>query len=213
METKSHNLKDLCRLAGVTERTVRYYIKEELLPPPIGSGAFSRYSEEHRLRLQVIRQLKTEFLPLSEIKRLLAGRTVSELAELARPDQGPTLPKLNLANGLAASLRPEQPSLHQNFSREAAQPEPPRRPYGLSFQAAGHSSPEMSAPGSTRLVYQPPRFQPNELAENAPTGLGDQWERVELAPGVELHLRQPMNASRRARLEEVIETARRMLSQ
>jgi DNA-binding transcriptional MerR regulator len=80
----TYNLRELGREADVTERTVRYYIKEGLLPPPQGSGPFSRYGYEHWLRLQFIKRLKDEYLPLSEIKNLLARRSTAELDELAR---------------------------------------------------------------------------------------------------------------------------------
>jgi DNA-binding transcriptional MerR regulator len=84
VEQVRYSLKELCQAADVTERTVRYYIKEGLLPPPIGAGPFSRYTYEHWLRLQFIRRLKEEFLPLSEIKSLLGDKTLAELDSLAR---------------------------------------------------------------------------------------------------------------------------------
>lgn len=84
MEQVRYSLKELCQAADVTERTVRYYIKEGLLPPPTGTGPLSRYTYEHWLRLQFIRRLKEEFLPLSEIKSLLADKTLPELDKLAR---------------------------------------------------------------------------------------------------------------------------------
>ena len=84
MKERTYNLRELCREADVTERTVRYYIKEGLLPPPHGSGPFSRYGYEHWLRLQFIKRLKDEYLPLSEIKNLLDSRSTAELDQLAR---------------------------------------------------------------------------------------------------------------------------------
>lgn len=87
MNDRTFNLRELCREADVTERTVRYYIKEGLLPPPSGSGPFSRYTYEHWLRLQFIKRLKDEYLPLSEIKNLLNSRTLPELDRLARQAQ------------------------------------------------------------------------------------------------------------------------------
>lgn len=95
VKDRTFNLRELCREADVTERTVRYYIKEGLLPPPNGSGPFSRYTYEHWLRLQFIKRLKDEYLPLSEIKNLLDSRSLPELEQLARqaqliPSSGPT---------------------------------------------------------------------------------------------------------------------------
>ncbi len=87
MKDRTFNLRELCRETDVTERTVRYYIKEGLLPPPSGSGPFSRYAYEHWLRLQFIKRLKDEYLPLSEIKNLLNGRSLPELDQLAQQVQ------------------------------------------------------------------------------------------------------------------------------
>lgn len=84
MERISYSLKELCRAADVTERTVRYYIAEGLLPPASGSGPFSRYGYEHWLRLQFIRRLKEEYLPLNEIKNLLADKPLDQLEHIAR---------------------------------------------------------------------------------------------------------------------------------
>ncbi len=103
MKDRTYNLRELRRETDVTERTVRYYIKEGLLPPPQGSGPFSRYGYEHWLRLQFIKRLKDEYLPLSEIKNLLDSRSTEELDQLARqagliPDNG------NLTKGQPATL-------------------------------------------------------------------------------------------------------------
>ncbi len=88
MVQERYSLKELCSAANVTERTVRFYIKEGLLPPPEGSGPFSRYGPEHRLRLLLIRRLKAEFLPLSEIKSLLDSQPLAELQKLAQQPDG-----------------------------------------------------------------------------------------------------------------------------
>ena len=71
-DSRSWNLATLCELAGVTPRTVRYYVQQGLLPSP-GLGAGARYSEAHLARLALIRSLQKEHLPLAEIRRRLAG--------------------------------------------------------------------------------------------------------------------------------------------
>lgn len=83
MEKRSYSLKELCQAADVTERTVRFYIQEGLLPPPTGAGPFSRYNYEHWLRLQFIKRLKDEFLPLAQIKNLLVDKSPDDLQQLA----------------------------------------------------------------------------------------------------------------------------------
>ena len=66
-------LRELTRAAGVSVRTVRYYIAEGLLPPPAGGGPRSHYTAAHLDRLRLIARLKAAYLPLREIRRRLAG--------------------------------------------------------------------------------------------------------------------------------------------
>ena len=64
---------ELVARAGVTPRTVRYYVAEGLLPPPSGAGPRATYGDEHLERLREIRRMKDSYLPLREIRRRLAG--------------------------------------------------------------------------------------------------------------------------------------------
>src|SRR5215213_9561699 len=66
-----YDLAELCDRAGVTPRTVRYYIQQGLLPSPGARGPEARYDEEHLDRLSLIRRLQKEHLPLAEIRRRL----------------------------------------------------------------------------------------------------------------------------------------------
>lgn len=72
-ETDLLSLAELVDEADVTVRTVRYYIAEGLLPPPIGAGPGSAYGQGHLDRLHLIQRLKEAYLPLKEIRRRLAG--------------------------------------------------------------------------------------------------------------------------------------------
>ena len=77
------SLDELCDLAAVTVRTVRYYISEGLLPPPRGHGVTAHYAQEHLDRLTVIGLMKERFLPLKEIRRTLDQMSDREIAEAA----------------------------------------------------------------------------------------------------------------------------------
>lgn len=72
-------LRELTRAAGVSVRTVRYYIAEGLLPPPAGGGPRSHYTAAHLDRLRLIARLKAAYLPLKEIRRRLAGLDDAEV--------------------------------------------------------------------------------------------------------------------------------------
>ncbi len=68
-------MRDLEKAAGVSRETIRFYIREGLLPEPHRTSRNSAlYADEHLARLLTIRRLKDErFLPLSVIRSLFAG--------------------------------------------------------------------------------------------------------------------------------------------
>jgi DNA-binding transcriptional MerR regulator len=81
-------MRELESRTGVNRETVRYYIREGLLPEPQREGRTSaRYAETHVVRLQAIRRLQDErHLPLAVIKALLnSGDVDSSIAAAAFP--------------------------------------------------------------------------------------------------------------------------------
>ena len=78
----SYRLTELAELSGVSERTIRYYQAEHLLPATSKSGREVIYRDEHRERLVLIAELRERGLTLQTIGDLLASkhptRTVSE---------------------------------------------------------------------------------------------------------------------------------------
>src|SRR4051812_2075356 len=76
-------LEDLADRAGVSPRTVRYYVQRGLLPAPVFRGRDTVYSGEHLVRLRAIRRLQERFLPLDAIQVEIARRSPDELRALA----------------------------------------------------------------------------------------------------------------------------------
>ena len=79
-----YSLQDLVDLAGVTPRTIRYYIVQGLLPSPGKAGPGAIYTDGHLNRLRLIKRLQREHLPLAEIRSRLAAlddATVATLVE------------------------------------------------------------------------------------------------------------------------------------
>ncbi len=66
------SIGELARRAGVTRRTIRYYVEMGLLPPPGGAGRAARYTADHLSRLEQIRALQAQRLSLEEIREHLA---------------------------------------------------------------------------------------------------------------------------------------------
>src|SRR5690349_18596297 len=85
MQDREFDLKELCEAGNVTERTVRYYIAEGLLPPPVGIKSQSRYTTAHLERLQLIQSLKEKDFSLRQIKTLLEGKAAEAIKPLLDP--------------------------------------------------------------------------------------------------------------------------------
>lgn len=94
MEEQTLKLEELAQHAGVSPRTVRYYVQRGLLPAPVFRGRDTSYGSEHLLRLKAIRRLQDRHLPLDEIQALLDTTTVEKLEALGSepiPVQPPQL--------------------------------------------------------------------------------------------------------------------------
>lgn len=81
--TRSYKLEELAAEAGVSPRTVRYYVQRGLLPAPEFRGKDTAYAQEHLLRLLAVKQLQQAHLPLDEIQVRLANASPDELERLA----------------------------------------------------------------------------------------------------------------------------------
>ena len=93
-----YTLQQLADEAGVTPRTIRYYIAQGLLASP-GAGSGARYTDAHLERLRLIRQLQRNHLPLAEIRKQLAGQAA---VDYIRSVMTPPTPVPAMAQALAS---------------------------------------------------------------------------------------------------------------
>jgi DNA-binding transcriptional MerR regulator len=82
-------MADLERETGLTPRTIRFYIKEGLIPGAKGRGVGATYGPAHLLRLKAVNLLKEDHLPLEEIKQRLDAMRDSELAAMLEVKTAP----------------------------------------------------------------------------------------------------------------------------
>jgi len=79
----SLKLDELATRAGVSVRTVRYYIQRGLLPPAEFRGPDTAYDDRHLHALRAIKRLQEDYLPLDAIASALEGKSESELRRIA----------------------------------------------------------------------------------------------------------------------------------
>ena len=76
-----YKVSELAEKAGVTKRTIHYYISKGLLLPPEGSGVNSVYNDEHLNRLLLIKKLQSEYMPLNKIREYILENPKEEIRE------------------------------------------------------------------------------------------------------------------------------------
>lgn len=218
MADDSYDLTELCDAAGVTPRTVRYYVQQGLLPAPGARGPGARYDAGHRDRLRLIKRLQREHLPLAEIRARLAAlddTAVAALLEEPTP-AAPVGSALEYVRQVLAG-RPAQPA------PRAAHPPGPQRSHVARLARSLPGPPAVSPDRPTSPIVVPGKMV---LPEHALSSPGDDdtpppggpgparstWERIVLGPDVELHVRRPLSRPQNKLVERLIALARRLLA-
>ncbi len=200
-----YSLTELADLAGVTPRTVRYYITSGLLPSSGRSGPGAKFGDEDLARLRLIRRLQREHLPLAEIRQRLAGLDDEDVRSLAsEADPGPMDSALDYLRKVLEPAPPAAPRVHRD---RAAAPVLARRI--AEIPAEGWRPAAM--PG---LAAAGPPTTPTEVVR-PPGNAGDrsQWERIALAPDIELHVRRPLSRIQNKRVDRLLTIARELLEE
>lgn len=180
------SLTELADLAGVTPRTVRYYLAQGLLPAIGQSGPGSKYDAGHLARLRLIRRLQTEHLPLAEIRHRLDALGDDDIRDLAGMEP-PAPPADSAVDYLRSVLG---------------------GPVSLSLAAAPVPQTAAARP---LAAAEPPLFE----APEASIGQVDrsQWERIGLSPDVELHIRRPLARAQNKQVDRLVTIARELLEE
>jgi DNA-binding transcriptional MerR regulator len=176
-------LEALAERVGVPVRTIRFYITEGLLPGPGTRGKGATYGEGHLLRLQLIRRLAEQRVPLAEQRALLGRLSLEEVqALLAEQEQQAT----ELERAAQEPSPKDYVSALLSRAQAARQGEPAKQ------GAAVPTSPGALSSGAY-----------SQRAERHSPTSKDLWRRWELAPGVELHIKADMEDQYRQLIERL----------
>jgi DNA-binding transcriptional MerR regulator len=99
-EATTYSIGELAQEAGVSRRTVRFYVQQGLLSAPSGLGRGAHYGREHLAVLQRIKQMQLQGAELGEIAEILGAETRGEGrgereehdVPVRTPDTGPRTP-------------------------------------------------------------------------------------------------------------------------
>ncbi len=79
-----YKVSELAEKAGVTKRTIHYYISKGLLLPPEGTGINSLYNDEHLERILLIKRLQAEYMPLNKIREYILENPKEKVRKSAK---------------------------------------------------------------------------------------------------------------------------------
>ena len=104
-QQNGYSSDDICKLADVPKRTLRYYIQQGLLDKPIGETRSARYTAVHLERLLLIRKRVQAGASLQAIKQLLEEPDGSKppIPEHASGDIS-VISKIHLAPGMSLEV-------------------------------------------------------------------------------------------------------------
>jgi DNA-binding transcriptional MerR regulator len=187
MATDTFDIQGLVSASGVPRRTIYFYVQQGLLPPPQGAGLAAYYSPEHLLRLQLIPVLRAKGLRLDEIRQRFSEMTDEEMRrELVAAQEA------SREDAQAAEKKPSPP---RAFLQEATAPYLPVSP---------PDDQESALPSPRPRVSVSPRLSPSAYPRL--------FHHYPLPAGITLIAPDNLSPTDRAKLEQVLQAARQILS-
>lgn len=106
-----YSIDELSTLAGVTARTVRYYIAEGLVDRPEGEKRGAHYLRRHLEQLLVIRRWTDAGLSLERVRELMAGAPEDPAPRRAAAGTVEVWSRVTVVDGLEVHIEPGRAGL------------------------------------------------------------------------------------------------------
>jgi DNA-binding transcriptional MerR regulator len=185
---QQYSLTELTEAAGVSARTVRYYIGEGLLPPPVVAGPRSYYTSDHLNRLKIVGHMKDAYLPLKEVRKRLSQLNEDQIARLGQT--------------IAVRSNPEDQPLDSAADYIA-------RALGQPPSARAETPPPATATPLMMGKYEFHAHEPVEKSIVTPEQ-AESWRRIQLGDEAELLIREEAYQRNRDRIEWLMDWAKRV---
>jgi DNA-binding transcriptional MerR regulator len=197
------SIEELADRAGVSVRTVRYYISEGLLAGPRARGRNASYSQEHLARLRLIRRLVEQHVPLADLRQKLTGLSHQQVKTLLEDEErhGTVLHR-------ASSTRSPADYIGELLTRARTARSYAPPPVSASAPASPSPGPAHPNPALASTNQGPAVRGPQPAPQLPPRPDPETWQHLQLAPGLELHVRAGHAAQYSQLIERLLETAR-----
>lgn len=193
LEKARYLINELAKRADTTVRTIRYYTSEGLLPQPDTDGKYAYYDENHLRRLELILRMKEAYLPLKEIRQIMLSLSDEEVKQ--RLMEKIQTHKIEYLEDNLPPIQTNKESDALNYISNLMETQTKFRSNQLQSR-------------------RPPQFHQDldDLQIPLPISPDDveNWQRIILAPGVEMHLRYPTDSDTNHRIQQLISYAKKI---
>ncbi len=117
---QQHSISELCILADMPVRTLRYYVQTGLVDRPDGGTKGAKYGAKHLEQLLLIKKWSTAGVSLERIKELLHGEEAPVPAKARKAGSIEVCSHIHVADGVEMVLEPGRAGLTPEQVREFA---------------------------------------------------------------------------------------------
>ena len=114
----THTLNELCVLADLPVRTLRYYVQNGLIDRPDGETRAARYGAKHLEQALLVRKWTAAGLSLERVKELLHGEESVVPAKSKKAGSIEICSHLTVTDGLEVVIEPSRAGLTPEQVRE-----------------------------------------------------------------------------------------------
>jgi DNA-binding transcriptional MerR regulator len=193
LEKARYLINELAKRADTTVRTIRYYTSEGLLPQPDTDGKYAYYDENHLRRLELILRMKEAYLPLKEIRQIMLSLSDEEV-KLRLMEKTQTH-KIEYMEENLPPIQKSKESDALNYISNLMETQTKFR----SNQLHSRRPPQIHQDLDDLQIPLP--ISPDDV---------ENWQRIILAPGVEMHLRYPTDSDTNHRIQQLISYAKKI---
>jgi DNA-binding transcriptional MerR regulator len=181
-----YSITELEKLTGLGRRTIHFYIKEGVVPPPEGLGSTAKYVETHYLRLRLIKYLQRTHLKLSGIKEFLDSMQIEDMRDY--------LGKAETNSGIESDLS------ITSFSKSLSS--------AYDHLSLSTENADMFSDHEDDLLINYLKTVPAP-----PSSKRSSWRHIEIADGVEMHIREDVYRRKEQKITRAAELIRRELGE